>query len=189
MYSLECEKTVADKPAQAAEAIDKQLRKVGGTEYECSFVRNDLPEAYFIPLGILNALRRGALEELTRQREANYPRVEGGAVVNTFPFPTRELSFQGNVLNHKAEAFYRRHGVTRIEPAAESGLDMRGRKVMTTKHCIKHQLGWCPKEAPDLHLAEPLTLVDEQDNVFQLRFRCKECEMEVYLSDSEEEAD
>ena len=144
MHSLEYEKIAAEKPEQALETIEKQLRKLGGTEYECSFVRNDLPEPYFIPLATLNALRRGALEELTRQREDNYPRVEGGAVVNTTPFPTRELTFQGNVLNQKAEAFYRRHGVTKIEPAAESGLDMRGRKVMTTKHCIKHQLGWCP---------------------------------------------
>ena len=112
-----------------------------------------------------------------------WPDMSGNAnnAVRAFGAPT----FQGNVLNHKAEAFYRRHGVVKIEPAAESGLDMRGRKVMTTKHCIKHQLGWCPKEKPDLHLAEPLALVDEQDNVFQLRFRCKECEMEVYFNDVE----
>ncbi|MBE0697292.1 MAG: U32 family peptidase [Anaerolineaceae bacterium] len=186
MHTLEIEKIPAEKPEQALETIEKQLRKLGGTEYECTFVRIDLPEAYFIPMAVLNALRRSVLEELTRLREENYPRIEGGAVINTSPFPTQELGFQGNVLNQKAEAFYRRHGVRKIEPAAESGLDMHGRKVMTTRHCIKHQLGWCPKENPDLRLAEPLALVDEQNNVFQLRFRCKECEMEVYYSDSDE---
>ena len=186
MVAVEMEKIPAEKPDQAMEVIERQLGKLGGTEYECSFVRIDLPEAYFIPLAALNALRRGVLEALTSQREENFPRLEGGAVVNQAQFPTRELSFQGNVLNRKAEEFYRRHGVTKIEPAAETGMDMHGRKVMTTRHCIKHQLGWCPKEHPDTRLAEPLALVDEQNNVFQLRFRCKECEMEVYLTEPEE---
>jgi putative protease len=184
MYGMELKKVAAEKPDQALETIDKQLRKLGGTDFECTFVRIDLPAAYFIPVGALNALRRGALETLARVREENFPYREGGAVVNTVPFPARELTFQGNVLNRKAEEFYRRHGVGKIEPAAESGLDMRGRKVMTTRHCIKHQLGWCPKEKPDLRLAEPLALVDEQEHVFQLRFRCIECEMEVYYSDN-----
>jgi len=39
------------------------------------------------------------------------------------------------VLNHKARAFYRRHQVRDIEPAAESGLAMQGRVVMTTRYC------------------------------------------------------
>ncbi len=186
MHAVEIEKVAAEKPDQALETIEKQLRKLGGTEYECTFVRIDLPEAYFIPVSTLNSLRRGALEALARVREENFPFQEGGAVVNAFPFPARELTFQGNVLNQKAEDFYRRHGVVKIEPAAESGLDLRGRKVMTTRHCVKHQLGWCPKEKPDLRLAEPLTLVDEENHVLQLRFRCKECEMEVYYSEEED---
>jgi putative protease len=186
MFAMQTEKIVAEKPEQALETIQRQLGKLGGTEYECDFVRIDLPEAYFIPMGTLNALRRGALEELSRQRDENYPRLSGGAVINQTPFPSRDLSYQGNVLNHKAEDFYRRHGVTKIEPAAETGLDMHGRKVMTTRHCIKHQLGWCPKDRPDIRLAEPLALVDEQNNIFQLRFRCKECEMEVYLTEPED---
>jgi putative protease len=90
------------------------------------------------------------------------------------------------VLNEKAAAFYRRHGVTRIERAAESGLDLRGRRVMTARYCLKHQLGWCPRyrgarenqaEPP----VEPLELVDEQGHHYPLRFNCKECQMEVYF--------
>lgn len=183
MASTEVEKIPAEKPDQAMETIERQLRKLGGTEYECSFVRNDLPEPYFIPIATLNALRRDVLAALSQERVDNYPRQEGGAVVNTTPYPVSELTFQGNVLNQKAAQFYQRHGVSKIEPAAETGLEMRGRKVMTTKHCLKHQLGWCPKEHPEVHLEEPLALVDEQDNHFPLRFKCKECEMEVYFSD------
>ncbi len=86
------------------------------------------------------------------------------------------------MLNHKAEAFYRRHGVETIEPAAESGLDLRGRKVMTTRLCLKYELGACPKlQAPVTDPGEPLSLVDEDGNSFSLRFNCKECLMEIWL--------
>lgn len=181
MATLACEKTPAEKPEQALATIDKQLRRLGGTEFDCTYIRVDLPEVYFIPMGTLNALRRAALEDLAQQRLENFPRRLGGAVKNEAPYPVQELTFQGNVLNQTAAAFYRRHGVTKIEPAAESGLDLRARKVMTTRHCIKHQLGWCPKENKTVKLQEPLALVDEQGRTFPLRFNCVECQMEVYF--------
>jgi len=181
MATLACEKTPAEKPEQALATIDKQLRRLGGTEFDCTYIRVDLPEVYFIPMGTLNALRRAALEDLAQQRLENFPRRLGGAVKNEAPYPVQELTFQGNVLNQTAAAFYRRHGVTKIEPAAESGLDLRARKVMTTRHCIKHQLGWCPKENKTVKLQEPLALVDEQGRTFPLRFNCAECQMEVYF--------
>jgi putative protease len=181
MATLACEKTPAEKPEQALATIDKQLRRLGGTEFDCTYIRVDLPEVYFIPMGTLNALRRAALEDLAQQRLVNFPRRLGGAVKNEAPYPAQELTFQGNVLNQTAAAFYRRHGVTKIEPAAESGLDLRARKVMTTRHCIKHQLGWCPKENKTVKLQEPLALVDEQGRTFPLRFNCVECQMEVYF--------
>jgi hypothetical protein len=76
----------------------------------------------------------------------NRPKAEGGILPNAFPYPETELSYLGNALNEKAVAFYRRHGVRKIEAAAESGLDMHGRKVMTTKYCLKYQLEACPRE-------------------------------------------
>ncbi len=145
MAAMAVEKIPAEKPEQAAAAIEKQLRKLGGTAFECSFARNDLPESYFFPLAILNALRRSALENLEAQRLTEFPRLRGGIIANDAPYPTKTLTYLGNVLNEKARAFYQRHGVTEIEPAAESGLEMRGRKVMTTKYCIKHQLGYCTR--------------------------------------------
>ncbi len=186
MVTTPIEKVLAEKPEQALATIEKQLRKLGGTPFECAFVRVDLRESYFIPMSVLNGLRRGALEELAQQRLANYPRQTGGAIQNDAPYPTRELTFLGNVLNTRAADFYRRHGVVKIEPAAETGLDLTGRKVMTTRHCIKHQLGWCPKENKTVQIQGPLALIDEQGNRFPLRFNCARCEMEVYFQTLEE---
>jgi hypothetical protein len=53
------------------------------------------------------------------------------------------------VLNQKAASFYRRHGVLDIEPAAESGLDLTGHTVMTTRYCLKYELGLCPRESTE----------------------------------------
>ena len=91
----------------------------------------------------------------------------------------RELSYSGNVLNAKAEAFYERHGVVQIMPAAESGMDMAGRSVMTTKCCLRYQLGYCLKSGNARKFAEPLYLTDEDGRKFRLEFDCDSCEMRV----------
>jgi putative protease len=166
--------------ARAAETIRRQFEKTGGTEFSCAAVEIETDTLPFLPVSALNALRRNLLDRLRAVREANRPRPQGALIVNDVPYPERELSYLGNVLNRRAEAFYKRHGVTRIEPAAESGLDMSGRKVMTTRYCIKYELGWCPKEGARQRPAEPLMLVDAEGRRLELRFDCRRCVMEVY---------
>ena len=51
-----------------AEAVEKQLSRTGGTPYRCEKVRALVEENLSLPLAALNALRREALEDLTRQR-------------------------------------------------------------------------------------------------------------------------
>ena len=171
----------AAQPERALATIQRQLEKTGDTEFACTEVSLEFETVPFLPVSTLNALRRQALDRLRAARAANRPQLEGGIVPNDEPFPQSELSYLGNVLNRQAEAFYRRHGVTRIEPGAESGLDMRGRKVMTTRYCLKHQLGLCPLGGTLERLAEPLALIDEEGRRLELRFDCRGCEMEVYL--------
>jgi len=178
--ALSCSTPPAEKPEQALEAIRSQLARCGGTPFVCREVAVDLPVVPFVPLSALNALRRGALERLTEARAVRRPVARGGAERNEAPYPAKTLSFEGNVLNRHAEAFYRRHGVTAIEPAAESGLDLRGRRVMTTRYCLKQELGLCPRDggAP---VTEPLHLVDDEGHRLELRFDCRRCRMEVWL--------
>lgn len=181
-FSQPSEKVLAEKPNQAMENIRKQLAKTGGTEFSCSDVAVDMPEVYFLPMSMLNALRRGVLEKLLSVRAENYTRLTGGPIINDVPYPVTKLSFEGNVLNQKAEEFYRRHGVTSIEPAAETGMSLQGRKVMTTRYCLKHELGLCPKDGRKVERpAEPLALLDEEGHRLQLNFDCSRCQMEVWL--------
>ena len=145
----------------------------------------------FLPVAQLNQLRRETIELLEAQREAERPRPTGmrnaqGCTISIgrgdWPdHPYREMDFRGNVLNRKAEEFYRRHGVEEIEPAAESGLDLHGRVVMTTKLCLKYELGACPKMEKPVNLCAPLALLDEEGHRLELRFDCAACQMEVVL--------
>jgi collagenase-like PrtC family protease len=180
--TLVAEKEPAHKPAQAESTARRQLAKTGDTPFTAVEVELAWDRPYFSPVSSLNELRRKALDRLIEVREANRPRMEEGIERNDVPYPETTLTYRGNVLNRQAEAFYRQHGVTDIEPAAESGLDMEGRVVMRTRYCLKHQLGLCrgdPAGRKDPGWAEPLYLVDEDGCRYRLRFRCTACELEV----------
>jgi putative protease len=179
-----CEKVPAEKGEQARLNLERQLTRFGGTDFTCVGLEIDLAKSYFLPVSEMNALRRAVLENLVEQRWLHFPHLSGAITPNAEPFPTRELTFEGNVLNQKAEAFYHQHGVTRIQPAAESGLNLRGRRVMTTKFCLKYQMQACPREkSHQAMMAEPVYLVDDDGQRLQVSFNCRECVMEVYYGD------
>ncbi len=173
----------ACEPARDAERaqlnIRRQLEKTGDTEFACTDVVINCAQPPFLPLSTLNGLRRAVLERLRAERLARRPRTEARLVPSSKPFVQIELDYFGNVLNRGAEAFYRRHGVERIEPAAESGADLRGRKVMTLRYCIREELGLCPAETGGELPAAPLTLLDDDGHRLAVRFLCGECQMEI----------
>ena len=181
-HELVCEKVPARNKEQAMNSLHRQLTKFGATEFICTNLEIELQEPYFLPVAQLNALRRAVLGKLTIVRVQYRPRIQGSILKNSVPYPEKALSYLGNVLNQQAEAFYRRHGVTRIDPAAESGVDLHGQKVMTIKYCLRQQPGLCSQN-PNISndFSEPLYLVDEHGQEYQLRFDCVTCHMEIFL--------
>lgn len=142
-------------------------------------------EPMFVGVAVLNNARRILVERLISARLESRKRKEVQISLTTHPYPEQTLSFEGNVLNDKAADFYRRHGVTKIEPAAESGLNLDGRRVMTTRHCIKRITGLCHRfpQKPGVKLKSPpegaLYIEDEQHR-YRLEFACDRCEMEIF---------
>jgi putative protease len=177
--TLLAERVPALKPEKAEATTRKQLAKGGDTDFACTGVDLAWDQPYFLPVGALNALRRETLERLRAARRANRPVMQGRILRNDAPYPETTLTFRANALNRQAVAFYRRHGVKEIAPAAESGLDLAGTAVMRARYCIKHQLGLCDGWRQVGGLREPLYLVDEQGHHYRLRFNCADCEMEV----------
>ena len=181
--ALVYEKAAADKPERAQASVEQQVTKLGDTEFTASSITLAWTRPLHLPASQVNSLRRQLAENLTAARAQARPRQNPIIVANDAPCPANSLSYLANVLNQKAAAFYRRHQVHDIEPAAESGLDLTGRIVMTTRYCLQYELGCCPREK-DLTKKphpEPWYLVDDEGRRLRLRFRCDErhCVMEI----------
>ena len=95
---------------------------------------------------------------------------------NNTPYFETILDYRANILNAKAEAFYRRHGVKEMVYGLEKTLDYDGKALMTTKYCLRYELGMCLKEHPET--AGDLFLRNNR-NRFRLVFDCRQCEMQI----------
>jgi putative protease len=173
---VKMEKKAAQKKDTATETIRTQLKKLGNTIFQAADVAIETDQVYFFPVSMLNQLRRDVIQKLLKVRQTNRPRRQGGPVRNAMPYPEKHLNYLGNVLNDKARVFYHRHGVETIEPAAETGLDLTDKVVMTTKYCLRRQLGLCEGKEQE---AEAMVLEDEDSREFEMEFRCGDCGMTI----------
>jgi putative protease len=176
---VKVDKTEARQPGMVAALAEKQLRKSGGSIFSVAEVRVHLRPELFFPAAVFNDLRRkGFVNHLeTRLRQYQFERVE--LTINDFPWPTDEVSYLDNIANRKAVAFYRRHGVARIDPKTLRAADVADCALMTSKYCIRAQLDICPKMSGQIdNLAGPLTMSDNTGE-YVLNFNCAQCEMTV----------
>ncbi|WP_418264836.1 peptidase U32 family protein [Flavobacterium faecale] len=167
--------------------IKTQLAKTGFTPYTADGINVMFTKNWFMPISKINEMRRTVFEQLTEIRLANYHREEYQIVKTSHPYPETKLDFMYNVANKTARKFYERHGVTEIEQAFELQWDPGKSRVMTTKYCIKYELGKCPihqKETMGEKLKEPLVL-KQGELEYKLKFNCKPCEMEIWEKDAE----
>ncbi len=171
----------ARDPVRARIQIEKHLSGTGNTPYRVTGIAVGPGQPGFLPVSVLNAIRRDTLEELTRIRLENYPRKVAGIVPNNAPYPEKNLDFRANILNGYARRFYRRHGAEITEGAFEVLADIVGKTVMTTRYCIRHQLDLCPRYGRHTSaFPEPFRISDAHRS-YRLEFDCRECRMHVIL--------
>jgi putative protease len=172
------------KSANALEIIRQQLAKSGDTPFQIVDIDIQMEPAYFIPVAILNQWRRNVLDGLLLARLEKYPQHYFRLNKNEVSYPVRHLTFRANVLNARARAFYKRHGVEHMDEAAEAGPFPRGEAVMTTKYCLRYELGYCKQRGRHEQNQGPLILRDEHNQELTIRFDCAQCEMKVFLRDA-----
>lgn len=172
----------SDNPDRNSQNIARQLSKLGDTPFEAREVTDETHGSLFLPAAQLNQLRREAVEALTSRRiehfrPADTPRVDSGE-----PYPETVLDYRANVLNAKTETFYRRHGVQQMERGLEQTLDYDGKALMTTRYCLRYELGCCLKKGKNGELPTPAEtlLLRNQGRQFRLEFDCRECLMRIY---------
>ena len=179
------ERQLSKDPDAAQVQLRESIGKMGDSIFKLLDLHLQFSQAWFVPVSLLNRLRREALEALEAARVlafARLPRRE--AVAPPAPYPADTLSYLANVLNAQAHAFYAKHGVQVIEPAFEALQESGEVSLMITKHCVRFSLSLCPKQAKGVTgvqgtvKAEPLQLVNGKEKL-TLRFDCKACEMHV----------
>jgi 23S rRNA 5-hydroxycytidine C2501 synthase len=185
--TLQTEKEVAKNEASTLPNIKTNLAKTGNTPFIVDDIVVNFTNNWFLPISKVNEIRREVLEKLIDVRINEYHREEFQITKTNHPYPVEELDFTYNVSNNLARAFYKRHGVTQIEKAFELQWDPGKARVMTTKYCVKYELGKCARfqrETMGEKLVEPLTLT-HGENAYKLKFNCKPCEMEIWEKDAE----
>jgi len=158
----------------------EQFSKLGESIFVARDFRFALAEEYFVPMSILNEWRRELVAGLVKERSANYPRIEVEHKKTEHDFPVKKVDASYNVINALAKDFYKRHGAEVVEEAMEKTHDSYGKKLMTTKHCLKYWLGACSKKGKtSVEFKEPLYLVREGKK-YKLKFDCQNCQMEIF---------
>lgn len=177
--------SVTGSVEKASTLIVKQLSKLGDTPFIAAGVVDATEGRYFLPASVLNELRRKAVEEHIGHRISHFRPVDCPREDRCEVAPTQEVDYRANVVNRKAEAFYKHHGVKVMEHGLEQSADYDGKALMTTKYCLRYELGCClqgkSKGRPQVSLqpADELVLVNNTRR-FRLEFDCRECLMRIY---------
>ncbi len=194
-FSVEAQATGAFAPprdvAATAQTTREALGRLGNTPFELTELQ--VSEARFVPVSALNALRREAAAALEALRRA--PRAREGrraAAPQLAPLPNGKLDYTWNIANRAARAFYERAGAEALEPAAELQDSLDGRVVMTTRHCVKFELGWChlhdnPEPWRSLPEPEGPLFLENGTTRLECRFDCQQCRMELVLHEPREQ--
>ncbi|MDZ7897878.1 MAG: U32 family peptidase [Arcicella sp.] len=185
--TIQVSKELAKNQDSVIPNIKKNLAKTGNTPFIVDELMVEFSENWFLPISKVNEIRREVLEQLIDIRVKEYHRKEFQIVKTDHDYPVKQLDFMYNVSNKMARTFYKRHGVTEIEKAFELQWDPGKARVMTTKYCVKYELGKCARFQRDTmgeKLVEPLILKNGE-NEYKLKFNCKPCEMEIWEKDAE----
>jgi len=171
----------AKNPEAVKNVAIKQLKKCGGTIFTVDAVQVDLVGTSFYPAAIFNEIRRNGFARHAEARVKYFQVKPTGPRMDTGIWPGDSVSYLDNIGNTKAVEFYAAHGVSKVDKAFTQAVDVQDAALMTTKYCIKAQLGSCPKrKGSRKDMAGSLFLADNTGE-YVLDFDCKKCEMQLRL--------
>ncbi len=157
------------------------LERLGDSIYRLESLSDNLG-SLFIPASELTQLRRRAIADLDMVRRVSHRRplrrAEDMSVQWSFAQP---LTRHDNVANRFASQVYTDHGAVVGEKAAECEVPAENDPVvMTTRYCLRRELGACLREGGIKCLPEPLTLVSGSVKL-RPEFDCANCRMRIHL--------
>lgn len=174
---------VAEVPHQQAnspqtDARRRTLERLGGTIYRLESLDDGLADR-FVAASALTALRRDALASLESAQRARYT-YDRRRPCRLAPGDMADLTttYHDNVANALAADVYTAAGATIAERAAEVERPTGETRVMTTRYCLRRELGACLRTPSAKRLPTPLYLCAPGIR-YRLDFDCAACEMHV----------
>jgi putative protease len=171
-----------DARTPQAEARRRTLERLGNTIYALRNVTDEVGDK-FVPASVLTALRTRAIEALDHAAAATRPIELRRPEDSEAHVPYTHLTFHDNVANRAARKFYTDHGATKIEPAMEVNMPAAGveTRVMTTRFCLRREMGAClkSKDAGKLPATLILRPVNSAGRPMRLHFDCANCQMHL----------
>lgn len=180
VHSIMLDETPQPALKPQAERQREVLSKLGDTIF--SLRSCEIKGDYFIPVSVIAQIRRETIDLLERSHRIAYCRDLRQSEEKTATFPYQNIASADNVANHIAHQFYREHGVHSIEPAIEckTGEINKGTVVMTTRYCLRRELGACLKEKGSDKLPSPLFLRNGKA-LLKVNCNCSRCEMTISI--------
>lgn len=161
------------------ENIKTNLSKTGNTIFEVKEVCVSFSDSWFLPSSTITEWRRQLMDSLLEARVSSYEHEIAEHKQTFHPFPTKGITYLGNVMNEQSKSFYTQHQSDVLQPAFEKQIQ-KDVPLMFTRHCVKQSLGWCPIEGGEKHpYKEPFYLTYKNTRL-KLSFDCKNCEMKVF---------
>ncbi|MDY5969152.1 MAG: U32 family peptidase [Bacteroidales bacterium] len=182
---MTCQGEVARNAEKAKEQLTRQISKLGDTPFVINSL--SLPEnPLFRSASLLNEMRRTATNGLVEKRlKAYHPmRVHTTKPASSPKYPLPTVDYHANVVNKMAEKFYNHHGASVMEYGVDQTHDYVGKALMTTKYCLRYELGQCLKMKNNAAVAPKYRkglLLRNNQRLFRLRFDCERCEMQIFL--------
>lgn len=170
------ELSAAKTPQEAQRRAN--LMKWGGTIFECREVDDQVGEL-FVPASVISGLRRSVSEALghciAATRKVDY-RIKEDTLAE---IPVKVLTYHDNVANRLARKLVTDHGATEVADAIEVKQPTEDKTVMTTRYCLRRELGRCLL-TPEGHLLKgPLTLQGPGGITLHAHFDCPRCQMRI----------
>lgn len=170
---------IAGDWTKAHAVSQRQLARSGDTIFNITGVTVRMGNGVhppFMPVSVLNALRRSVTDKLLQERvKAPVPRLSGHEH-RSYPYPAASLGGEANVTNRLARQFYADHGVGAVAPAFDLRSSLDGECVMTTPYCIRRETGQCLKERP-AYTGE--LFLRRGTATYRLEFDCAACRMKL----------
>ncbi len=180
---IQYNKTLTDNPQKSIETVRSQLSKLGGTPFNAVNVCLDGFNPSFIPVSVLNRMRREVVEKLIAVRLQHFAPNHLPVSPNSIAYNCGPTDYRLNITNRLAEQFYRRHGVEKIEYGLETTECYDNIPLMTTKYCLRYEIGQCLKHKCNQNISPDyrtdLFLLNNGHRLM-LKFNCERCEMEIF---------